>query len=184
METIPLKVLLIPLMVGIVLVVREQKNAVNSELKVAGTSLIAFGMIPLLFLTSMALVKGAPGIPWVLEQPIARIAVKNHITPTPNNEQPTPDTVTILYRYECPACKVVYAPLKEAESESIRINWVRSRSDVGKTIVDRYGVPSVPTALYIDGTSVTQRQLVDSEGLWDQRAYDDIRQAYLKGRSS
>ena len=66
-------------------------------------------------------------------------------------------SVIIYYRFGCPDCDAVYPELSKIFSQIDNVYWIASRSEQGKTLLEKYPVNEVPTAIYIksDGTQLT-----------------------------
>lgn len=57
--------------------------------------------------------------------------------------------IIIYYRFDCPDCSAIYNDLANAVANNSNIYWISSRSEAGKSLLEKYPVDEVPTGIYI-----------------------------------
>ena len=57
--------------------------------------------------------------------------------------------IIIYYRFDCPDCRAIYNDLASAVANTDNVYWISSRSETGKSLLDKYPVDEVPTGIYI-----------------------------------
>lgn len=67
-----------------------------------------------------------------------------------NLEKDNNHNILIFYRKDCPDCIKIKKEIYRESFKSNKIWLINTRSDLGKSLVDKYGIKKVPTAFFID----------------------------------
>lgn len=108
--------------------------------------------------------------------------VWSNIKQTPR-EDVLPDdlagSIIVYYRFNCPACHVIWDDLSPIKQENKNIYFISSRSIQGQKIIKDYPVKSVPSAVYIyqNNKDFVKKELItESNGkyIFNQEAFDRL----------
>lgn len=128
----------------------------KSAARTTGYVLAGIALIPVFFLVwlwSLVVDKGIP-TEEALQAPVRELAAASQNTMSQTTDL-TPASlkkkVIILYRFGCPDCERIYADLLQAREEHPNeLAFISSRGKVGRQLVERYDISSVPSLLVID----------------------------------
>lgn len=72
---------------------------------------------------------------------------------TPRSASKLPDDTTgsiiIVYKFDCNECKAIYKDLKTTLKDNNNVYWIASTTELGKEIVEEYGITDVPSGIYV-----------------------------------
>ena len=105
--------------------------------------------------------------------------VWSNIKQTPR-EDVLPDdlagSIIVYYRFNCPACHVIWDDLSSIKRENKNVYFISSRSTQGQKIIKEYPVESVPSAVYIyqNKKDFVKKELVTESNTFNQEAFDRL----------
>lgn len=90
----------------------------------------------------------------------------------------------IYYKFGCPDCEAMHQQLTDLTADMKNIYWISTRSEQGQTLLEKYPVSEVPSAVYIkhDGTPLTYilYRRIDNTTVPDEQAISDMLDAISK----